>query len=162
MDSLQIHTAIKSIPFHTIVRSVPLPKPDGYPKQLKTMGDHIRAWRLDNKLLQSDFAKWLGVCEDTIVGWEMRSINPTVQQMPGIIKLIGYLPIGIDTSIFGGRITMYGYKHGLTPKELGLLLSVDASTIRAWEKGENTPHKNRIRNIEESLSISQPELNTVK
>jgi DNA-binding XRE family transcriptional regulator len=32
------------------------------------MGDHIRAWRIDNKLLQADVAKRLGVCEDTIAG----------------------------------------------------------------------------------------------
>jgi len=141
------------MPFHTIIKSVPLPKPGGYPKQLKTIGDHIRAWRLDNRLFQVDVAKRLDVSEDTIVGWEMRSIKPTVRQIPGIVKLIGYLPIEIDTSTFGGRVTMYRYEHGITPKEFGLLVSADASTVRAWEKGENTPNKNRIRNIEKLLSI---------
>lgn len=57
---------------------------------------------------------------------------------------------------------MYRYKDGMTPKELGLLVSADASTVRAWEAGKNTPHKNRIRHIIESLLISNPELNTVK
>ena len=134
----------------------------GYTKKLETIGDHIRKWRINNHLFQADVAKRLDVCEDTIVGWEMRNVNPTVRHIPGIVKLIGYLPIEIDISTFGGRIAMYRYKHGITPKELGLLVSADASTVRAWEAGKNTPHKNRIRHIEESLSISQSELNTVK
>jgi DNA-binding transcriptional regulator YiaG len=133
-----------------------------YTKKLETIGDHIRKWRINNHLFQADVAKRLGVCEDTIVGWEMRNIKPSVRQVPGITQLIGYLPIEVDSSTFGGRIAIYRYKQGITPKELGLLVSADASTVRAWEAGKNTPHKNRIRHIEESLLISNPELNTVK
>lgn len=92
----------------------------------------------------------------------MRNIKPTARQLPGIVKLIGYLPIEIDTSTFRGRIAMYRYNHGITPKELGFLVSADASIVRAWEAGKNTPHKNRILHIEESLLASNPELNTVK
>jgi ribosome-binding protein aMBF1 (putative translation factor) len=92
----------------------------------------------------------------------MRNIRPSARQIPVITQLIGYLPIEIDTSTFGGRIAMYRYEQGITPKELGLLVSADASTVRAWEAGKNTPHKNRIRYIEESLLISNAELNTVK
>ena len=149
------------MPFSTYTNVVQYPKSKYFPKTIKTVGDHIRAWRINNHLFQADVAKRLGVCEDTIVGWEIRNIKPTVRQMPGIVELIGYLPIEIDTSTFGGRIAIYRYKHGITPKELGLLVSADASTVRAWEAGKNTPHKNRIRHIEESLLTCDPELNTV-
>ncbi|HSU27047.1 MAG TPA: helix-turn-helix domain-containing protein [Chitinophagaceae bacterium] len=125
---------------------------------MNTVGDHIRAWRINNKLFQADIAKRLGVCEDTVVGWEMRNRKPTVKQMPGIIQMIGYLPIEVDASTFGGRITRYRYKHGLTPKELGLLLSADASTVRAWEAGKNMPHKSRIKDIEDALRLNKLEV----
>src|SRR5690606_36930249 len=86
------------------------PTSENYPKQLITVGDHIRAWRINNKLSQAEISKRLDVCEDTIVGWETRNIKPTVRQIPGIVKLIGCLPIEIDTSTFGGRITMHRNK----------------------------------------------------
>jgi DNA-binding XRE family transcriptional regulator len=93
---------------------------------LKTIGDHIRAWRLDNNLLQADVAKILSVCKDTIIGWEMPGTVPTAPQMPQIIKMIGYMPLSIDTSAFAGRITYYLYTQGITPKEFGELIPVDA------------------------------------
>jgi DNA-binding transcriptional regulator YiaG len=93
----------------------------------------------------------LGVCEDTVVGWEMRNTKPSVRQMPAIIKLIGCLPIEIDTSSFGGRLAMYRFKCGLTPKELGYLICANATSVRAWEANKHTPSKKRIKGIMRTL-----------
>lgn len=155
-DGCKIRTDIDVLPFSVLKSSVSPPNPLGYPKKITTIGQHIRAWRVRNNLVQSDIAKCLGVCEDTIVGWEVRNNNPLVRHMPAIIRLIGYLPIEIDTSTFGGRIAMYRFKNGLTLKRLGHFLSVDASTVRAWEGSKNTPPKNRIGKIEEFLAIQRP------
>jgi DNA-binding transcriptional regulator YiaG len=66
--------------------------------------------------------------------------------MPGIIKMIGYFPLDIDMSTFGGWITCYRYRYGMTPKEFGALIPADASTIRNWEKGKHIPTgKKRLR-----------------
>lgn len=132
--------------------TIALPKPDGYPKVLKSIGDHIQAWRLDNHLQQSDVAKMLGVCEDSIVGWEMRGTIPTVRQIPGITKMIGYLPIDIDTSTLGGEIYYYRIMHGLNPKEFGALTPADASTILVREKGKHVPPKRKYKKIEEIIN----------
>lgn len=42
-----------------------------YPKELNTIGDCLRVWRIDNILLQNDIAKIPGVCEGCIVRWEI-------------------------------------------------------------------------------------------
>lgn len=160
-DDYSSRKDIPALPFSSYTNVVQQPKSKYFPKTLKTIGDHIRAWRIDNKLFQTDIAKLLGVCDDTVVGWEMRNHKPTVKQMPGIIQLIGYLPIEIDTSTFAGKIAMYRYKHGLTPKNLGLLLSADASTVRAWEGGKNTPHKSRLKDIEEALHLNKLQLEII-
>ena len=81
----------------------------------------------------------------------MRGIVPTIRQMPGIISMIKYLPIQIDTSSFGGRITYYRYMKGLTPKEFGILIPADASTIRDWEKGKHISSKKKQAKIEAIL-----------
>lgn len=139
---------IPALPFSRIDNTVYRPKPESYPKILKTIGDHLRAWRIDNRLLQADTANILSVCEDTIVGWEMRGTIPAMRQMPGIIKVIGYLPVEIDASTLGGRITKYRYMRGLTPSEFGMLVSADSSTVRKWELNKNTPHGERKKLIE--------------
>ncbi len=131
---------------------MPLPKPEGYPKELNTIGDHIRAWRLDNKLLQVDVAEILSVCEDTVTGWEIRNTVPSIGQIPGIVKMIGYLPVRIDDSTFGGQIKKYRYEHGLTPEKFGELIPAHPSTVLAWEKGDHVPPKRIQRKIEFVLS----------
>jgi DNA-binding transcriptional regulator YiaG len=108
---------------------------------LKSIGDHIRAWRIENKLFQKDIAEILKVCEDSVVGWEVRGNIPTMQQMPGIIRMIGYLPVDINTSTFGGRITHYRYMLGMTPRQFGVLIPADASTVRSWENERHIPPK---------------------
>jgi DNA-binding transcriptional regulator YiaG len=142
-DDYRIRRGIPALPFSQSEKTAARPKPGGYPKELKTIGDHIRAWRIDNNLIQKDVAKLLAVCEDTIVGWEIRGTVPTMRQMAGITKLLGYVPVVIDTSTFGGKITFHRYVQGITPKEFGALLPADASTVRDWEKGKHIPSEKK-------------------
>lgn len=140
------------MPFSTYNQKVSLPKPIGYPKELKFIGDHIRKWRMDNNLQQANIARILKVCEDTIVGWENRGRNPSMKQIPEIAQMIGYLPVQFDLSTFGGRIKYYRYLKGFTPEEFGILVSADSSTVRAWELNKNKPHKSRREYIEKIIS----------
>lgn len=63
------------------------PKPSQYPKQINSLGDQIRARRLDLKLLQKQVAEQIGVHELTITGWERNATVPEVRYMPAIIQL---------------------------------------------------------------------------
>lgn len=119
------------MPFSQKQNTIGRPKPESHPKVLKTIGDHIRAWRIDNHLSQAEAAKILRVCEDSLVKWEMRVTVPTVRQMPGIINMIGY-PVDLDTLNFWSRITYYRDMHGMTPKEFGIQIPADASTVRIY------------------------------
>src|SRR4051812_27221050 len=90
-DDYKIRRDMDSLQIYLINTIIPRTNPVGYTKKLETIGDHIRKWRINNHLFQADVAKRLGVCEDTIVGWEMRNIKPSVRQVLGITQLIGYL-----------------------------------------------------------------------
>jgi len=81
----------------------------------------------------------------------MNKVVPTKRQMPGIIGVIKYLLIQIDTSTLGGKIRHYRFLHGLTPKEFGALVVADASTIRDWKKGKHIPPKSKRQKIEEII-----------
>ena len=149
-DDYKIRKGIPALPYSKSHNSVARPKSRLYPKELKTIGDHIRAWRITSGLLQKDAARILSVCEDTVVGWEMRGTKPTIRQMPRIIKAIGYLPLEINTSTLGGKITEYRYLNGLTSKGFGKLVLANGSTVLDWESGECIPSRakrNTMNNI---------------
>ncbi len=119
------------------------PKSDRYPKELKSLGDHIRACRIDLGLFQSQVAEQIGVCEQTITNWESNASQPPVQYIPAIIRFLGYNPPEFVTT-FPQRLTAWRRARGLTQKQLADELSVDPSTIQDWENGQHEPsRKNR-------------------
>jgi DNA-binding XRE family transcriptional regulator len=66
-----------ALPFcHWVIRAKK-PKDIAYPKTLVTLGDQLRARRLDLALFQRDLAAILGVTEDTICYWENNLVKPS-------------------------------------------------------------------------------------
>ncbi|MEI6575087.1 MAG: helix-turn-helix transcriptional regulator [Bacteroidota bacterium] len=61
-----------------------------YPANPKTIGEHLRKKRLEEKLLQKDVAKMLGVTEDTVTNWENNRSIPMKKLRLEIINFIGY------------------------------------------------------------------------
>jgi len=70
-----------------------------YPKQLKTLGDHIRARRLDLGLLQREVAGIIGVTTDTITNWEKGRNQPLHGHFLKINKFLGYSPYELLKSV---------------------------------------------------------------
>lgn len=64
-------------------------KPKGYPKKLITLGDHIKATRLDRGLFQKDLAKLWNCSEATIYNWENNRIEIPRQNYEVIIDWMG-------------------------------------------------------------------------
>ncbi len=62
----------------------------GYPKELKTLGDRIRAKRIDEGLLQRDVAGIIGVCAETVLHWEKNQNFPSTKFHPKIMEFLGY------------------------------------------------------------------------
>jgi len=76
------------LPFSRLKIKVKKPKGVNYPKDLNTIGDHIRAKRLDLGLLQKDVAKLIGVSEDCITFWENGRSKPQKRFYLLIIKFL--------------------------------------------------------------------------
>jgi DNA-binding transcriptional regulator YiaG len=108
---------------------------------LKTISDHIGAWRVQNGLTQNELAHLLFVSEEIIVIWEKNKSAPRFRQMPAISKPLGCLPIKINTPSLGGKILHYRLLNGLSPYHFGRLVSADPTTVRPWEKGSGFPAK---------------------
>ncbi|MFA5143932.1 MAG: helix-turn-helix transcriptional regulator [Candidatus Omnitrophota bacterium] len=60
-----------------------------YPKNPQSLGESIRKIRMDRGLLIKDLAGLIGVTEDTIINWELRSIAPHGKQLKKICTFLG-------------------------------------------------------------------------
>jgi transcriptional regulator with XRE-family HTH domain len=74
-------------------------KPDfkPYPKELKTIGDHLKKRRLELKMLQKEVAERFGTTVCTVRNWEKNRSNPSLPFIPKIIQFLGYIPYDTQT-----------------------------------------------------------------
>ena len=135
------------MPFCYIQLTGHKPLPTAYPKELKTLGDHLRKRRLDLGILQKDVAQKIGVNKATITNWELSHNFPELRYIPGIIEFLGYWPYDTQAENLGQQIIAKRTKLGLSQKELACLINVDASTLRRWEQNVGQPslkHRERM------------------
>jgi ribosome-binding protein aMBF1 (putative translation factor) len=60
-----------------------------YPKDPRTLGDHIRKARMDRHLMVKELAKCVGVVPETVINWEKRNLTPTRKHMERIRAVLG-------------------------------------------------------------------------
>lgn len=68
------------------------PLPKGYPIAPITLGEHLRAHRMDFGYSAFELALELGVYESTIYKWEKGDSAPTPKHTQTIIEFMGYDP----------------------------------------------------------------------
>ena len=135
------------LPFCHVTLRGHKPLPPGYPKSLKTIGDHIRKRRLDLKLTQKEVAERIGVDKTTIQFWEKNRVKPSLAQIPKIIEFLGRDPFEAKAESLGDKIKTYRRIHGFSQKKLAHLVGIDPSTVGAWEKGKNRPVKENLKKL---------------
>ena len=139
-----------SLPFCHSTLKAERPKVFGYPFELKTLGDHVRARRLERGLFQKDVAKLVGVCTDTVTNWEKNRSNPDLRALPGVVEFLGYDPRPADQFV-ANQLTHARQARGLTQRELAQILRVDPSTLSKWELGIREPQGQYFQWIRLSL-----------
>jgi transcriptional regulator with XRE-family HTH domain len=127
-----------ALPFIQISLTALKTKSSEYPKELKTLGDHMRNRRLDLKLLQKDVGQRIGVSVSSVWNWENGWVAPAVKYLPAIIAFLGYNPLP-KPKTFAGRLVLYRKAKGWTQKVFAKSLGVDQTTLARWERGERKP-----------------------
>lgn len=102
------------------------PPPTGYPKELKTLGDHLRKKRLDFGLSQKEMAAQLRVSAGTLYNWEKSLTSPQQRLIPRIHDFLGYcllLSVEIRTKLVQApvlhRLSNMGRTDFLAPGQIG-------------------------------------------
>jgi len=138
---------IAALPFCHIQLQVKRRVHPAYPTALNTLGDHIRARRLDLGLFQRQVAKRLGVTALTITGWEKNKTAPIIAQIPKIIEFLGYVPYGNNFSSFKDKLQYFRKLSGLSQAKLAQVLELDESNIAKWERGEHEPSRKMMNKM---------------
>ena len=95
------------MPFCHLAFRAENPRSDAYPKELRTLGDHLRKRRLDLALFQKDVAARLGADQDSVWDWEKNRSSPALRFIPRIIEFLGYVPDDTRPEGLGQRIVAF-------------------------------------------------------
>lgn len=107
------------------------PKP-GYPKQINTLADHLKARRLDLSLTQKEVAARLAVDADSVRNWEAGRSSPAIRWLPAIIAFLGDNPLPQPATI-GKQIRRERIARGRSRRRLAQIADVDEATVRRVE-----------------------------
>jgi len=143
------------LPFCQLRLKARKPKPAGYPKSLETLGDRIRAKRMDLGLQHKDVANIVGAEVLTVCNWEMNRTSPSTYWIPKLIAFLGYSPY-VPPSPFLDWLDNIRRSLGLSWSELAGLIGVDPGTLRRWLKGDGRAPSNLRDRIAAVLSAGGP------
>ena len=126
-------------------------KPTPYPKEARSVGDHLKRKRYELGLRQIDVAKRLSVNKCTVRLWENNKTPPPARFYPRIIDFLGYDPHEVPQSL-GEKIAARRRALGFSRKRLAKWLGIDKATVRRLEEGTSKPTGKRAAIIETFLS----------
>jgi len=149
-DRRSFRRGIPALPFCHVSIKGDRPLPKAYPRELKTIGDHIRKKRLDLKLHQHEVAPLIGVNKTTIFNWERNYSSPELRHIPKAIEFLGYVPFK-EPDTLGEKIVYYRWLKGMTQKELARNIRVDPTTLASWERNEKQPQNTMLKILKAEL-----------
>ena|SRR5882672_10122857 len=144
---------VPALAFCDLTISVKIHPSPFYPKEVKTIGDHIRKVRLDRMLLQKDLAKLFKVHLTTIVGWEKNQAIPHSKYAPLITQFLGYDAFPKQTIDIGEQIKAYRLKRGLSREWFAKLAGVSWTSVGIWERKLTVPKPGLIQRLEKVLGL---------
>ena len=125
----------------------------GYPAEINTLGDHVRAARLNRGLKQWQVADMLGLKRRTINKWERNRGMPCARDVPKIIGFLGYDPFPRPRTV-EEKMRHWRVHSGLSAHAASRLLGVGSSTWAAWERGSQTPSERVAKELAVLVSES--------
>ena len=113
------------------------PKHSKYPKEIKTVGDELRAVRLDRGLTQHEVAEMIGVNRNFIYEFELGKRINTIYALHKVYSFIGYLPktLMIDENTLHGKLFAHRIRNGYTYQRVAQMIGLDKSTVRRFVRG---------------------------
>lgn len=129
-----------TLPFCHLTLRAGKPKDSRYPKRFRTVGDRLKARRLDLGLLQRDVAANLGVSSSSVRDWELGHKTPKLQHRPALHAFLGEEPPREIPTTFAEGLRVARRAMGLSRRRLAELVGFGCpDTIADWEHGVRRP-----------------------
>lgn len=148
-----------ALPFCHRTLTAAKPRDARYPREIVSMGDHIRARRIELCLLQKQAAADIGVTVSALLNWEKNRSKPSLRFVPKIIEFLGYdlqVENRVQLESMVERLKAQRMRLGLSRKKLARFLKIDESNLAGWERGEHRPTKKSLAAINAFLSWLTP------
>lgn len=149
---------------------------DGYPTEIKTLGDLIRKTRMDHGLEIKELGMTLDVDECTVTNWELRSFYPTGDNLRRVVEFIDTHqsePIPRKTlwslcfaknpsypqnvQSLGDKIRATRMENFMSIGQLAEKLGVNECTITKWELKGTQPRSDLLKRIQAFLASNGSE-----
>ena len=127
----------------------------GYPGEVRTLGDHVRAARLERGLKQWEVASLLGLKRRTINKWECNRGTPCARDVPVIVRFLNFDPFP-QPHTFEEKMWYWRMHNGLSAHAASRLLGVGSATWAAWERGAQKPSKRVVEKLGELITGISP------
>jgi len=127
-----------------------------------TLGDHLRAARLDRGLMQSEVARILKVNQDTVTGWELNRHAPPARMAKKIIRFLGYVPPIDEQDSISKRLQKARQILGHTQEQATKKMHCDESNIRQIELGKRHPREEISRKIGRYILEAEKNIKTLR
>jgi transcriptional regulator with XRE-family HTH domain len=120
-------------------------------EERKTLGDHLRAKRIESGLTQKQLCTQLG-CDHLSLGhWELNQHQPSLKFIPRIVEFLGFDPFPEILDPIQ-RLRNLRLLKGWRVDVVARLVGVDPSSISSWERGEHQPTRGNVLKIENFLN----------
>ena len=139
IDLLDIRRDMGSLTFCNWSKSHVYVADPWYPREIITLGGHIRKKRLDLGLRQCDLVEVIGAEVHSIANWELGKTSPSFPRYYArIIEWLGYIPFPEPANI-GERLWQIRMIRGITLQDASKEIGVDWTTYGRWEQNEKAP-----------------------
>lgn len=133
------------------------PKNKKHPNKLITIGNHIKAKRLNNNITIEQTANAIGVSKGAIMSWENNSKKPSIIHYPKIKLFLGYeIHESLDLDL-SNRLLNYRKVKGLTQDELAKEIKIDQKRISKIESNSLKISQKLLLKIEQFLETKDYE-----
>ncbi len=142
-----------AFPFHALRLRAKIPD-HRYPKELKTIGDHLRKRRLDLGLRQKDVGALVGAAKPTVDAWEHRATRPSGEVLRRLVEFLGYEPAeAASPTTLVRQLSALRRELRLARSEAAEILGLSYEALWAWETGRRQPRGRSIAILRASLRL---------
>jgi transcriptional regulator with XRE-family HTH domain len=107
---------------------------------MRTLGDHLRAKRLDLGLTQRGVAERIGASKASVLNWETDRFPPDLASIPAILCFLGYDPRP-EGETLGEKLHRARTARGITQKKLAKQINLDQGTLSSVEDGRRVTRR---------------------